>query len=140
MSIKTAIYSLLKDSAAVDALVGARIYPLVAPSSADMPFVVYQRIATVHHHHLSAPAGLAEGTFQISVYARSSLEAWNVTEAVRNLLDGYTAASGKPVIQGISLQNEIDDYEKPTDASQGGTFSTKIDFMVWYEESVPTNT
>jgi len=139
MSIKTALYDLLSGSTAVKALTSTRIYPMVAPDSADKPFIVYQRITAEHAHHLADPGGLVSSTFQISIYASSSLSSWNVAEAVRNLLDGYINASGTPVIQSIALQNEIDDYEAPTDASQGGVFSVKQDYGIWYEEATPTN-
>jgi len=139
MSFKTDLRAYLIADAPLAALVGTRIFAGFAPTSADLPYITIQRIASPGQHHLTAAAGIANETFQIDVWTKtqSSLEA--IAIAVRNALDGFgPALMGATDVRGIRLDNQSDTFDRPDDGSQGGTYRDRMDFDVWFFTNVPT--
>lgn len=59
MSAATIAYAVLSGHAPLTALVGARIYPLVIPESAQLPAVVYSVQSEREARRLAAPAAIS---------------------------------------------------------------------------------
>ena len=53
MSDETVVFNILHDAPSVRAIVGSRIYPVIAPNEVQAPFVVYSLV------YASAPQALA---------------------------------------------------------------------------------
>jgi len=139
-SLKTAIYDHLSGKSAVTAIVSTRIYPRVAPAWASRPYIVYHLISNDHQHNLGGGAPLTGVRIQIDCWADDSEDLETLKEAVRDNMDTFRGAMGDDSldVRSCLLQDESDDHESPTDATDQGPFRTRMDFMIWHVETAPT--
>lgn len=130
-----AVYTLLKNAAAVSALVGARIYPLTAPQKPTYPLITYQRISGPRWTTLDGPTGIAQPRIQVDAYATTYAGAKALAAAIRQTLDGYRGAvsttAGNVRIGGVRLETDQDLYEDDVDPA---LYRVQMDFMVTHEE------
>lgn len=139
MSIKDDLYTYLINDSGIAAAVSDRVYPLTAPTSAALPYITLQRISCPHVHHMGAASGLCDSRFQIDCWAENSVDAETASEAVREALDGYQHSTMENTdVRAVFLEDESDTYEPPDDASEVGVFRNRMDFIIWYAESIPT--
>lgn len=139
MSIETAFYSYLSNRAAITALVGTRIYPLLAPDTPTYPHITYTVFGEGHDHDMDGATGLTDLTMQVDVWAKTITSRRNVAEALRNALDGFTGNMGTENlnIRNCTLEDRSHFFDK--DDEGGGTFyRTSMDFSIWHVETVPT--
>lgn len=120
MSVESDLYTLLKDDAAVAALVSNRIFPLLMPQNPAFPAITYHRVSGPRVHSHGGPSGLASPRFQVSCWAKSYAAVRDLAEKVRLALDGR---------MGALLQNELHTYEPDTE-----TFHAPLDFVIWHQE------
>ena len=139
MSFKDEIYSYLSGHRRIIAAVGDRIYPHVAPSSAELPFIVWQRISSTGFRHMTASAGLTRELVQFSCWASTPESLETVSEALREALDGMTNFwLGGEDVRSATLVNEIDSFEPATDGGEEGDYRTILDVEFTHTRSVPT--
>lgn len=113
---------------------GPAVYPLVAPPSARLPYVVWQRISGVGEHHLEGRSALARARIQTKAYALTYEQAAQLAELLRRRLDGTlhgVQAAGLDV-RRLARLDEVDDYEPPNDGTEAGAFSVRQDWELWY--------
>jgi len=129
--IEEAVYTHLKTDANVAALVGTRIYPLVAPQDAAYPLLVYQRISTPRVRSHSGPSGLAYPRIQITCAADQYDVTRSLANTVRASMDGFKGLLGSLVDVGaVFAENEIDEYE-----DQSKAFTIRLDMVIWHKET-----
>lgn len=142
MSMRTALVAELEGNGGVSALVGTRIYPVVGPRLATLPYIIYQRISQTHEHHTTAAAGLTTPRWQITCVASSASGAAALGEAVREALDGFRGTMGSggntASVRMCHLDNEIEGFEDKDDASPVELHTVILDYMIAHTESVPT--
>lgn len=137
MTIEKALRDLLKDDAAVSGVVGAKIYPLLAPQNIAAPFIVYTRVIGDRIREINGPSGMAQVTFQIDCYAGGLNKrneypaAVDLANKVRLLLDGYEGTKSGIRIGGISLQTDQDFYEPDTNL-----YRVSQDYLVTHDEAI----
>ncbi len=127
--------------AAVTAAIGARIYPDMAPQSAEPPYVIVTRIDAVREHALSGAAGCGTARVQVDVYDRSKTGAWAVAEALRSALFGWSGTRGGRRCS-ILLESDTSEIVPQPDGGSGagGKAIRRVsqDYSVFFDESVPT--
>ena len=139
MSVRKALYTHLTGDTDVTDEVSTRIYPNVAPTSATLPYAVFNIIGSEHDQHLGAATGLVRRTVQLDVFASDSVEMEDATEAIRGSMDGYGGVLGDDsLLTRIHLTGESDDYIPPTDGSEVGVHHARMEWSIWHTESVPT--
>lgn len=97
MTIETTLYAAINDDAAVTALVADRIYPLVAPDSAAVPYVTYQVIAGESHNKLVGAPDTERKVIQVNCISNTYANAKAVAEAIKaaiNVSVGYCTSEG----------------------------------------------
>lgn len=104
---------LLADALAADpevaAAVGQRVYPVVAPASASLPFLTWRRIGIQRTQTLAGPMGMSAVQLAIEVYAETYGEARDIADKCRRVLDGYgTTVANYIRVANVSLENESD--------------------------------
>lgn len=139
MSFKSDLYNFLKNNAGLTALVGDRIYPIAAAVNASFPYLTVRRIRSEHDHHMANASGLNKQGIEINCFDADPLTLEAVSEALRNLLDGYRGTIGSTTVRSIHLIDEEDDWIPPTDSGPAGAFVTSMEFRVTHLESVPTH-
>lgn len=111
MDIEEHIFARLSGDAALAALVGAKVYPVICPPGTAAPYVIFQKVgtdpATVH----DGAGELAHDLYQFSCVGATYAQARAVRAALKAALDGVALASGDIPI----LSDERHDYESAVD-------------------------
>lgn len=106
--------------AQLSAVVSGRIYPLVAPDGAAMPYVVYQRVASTVDNVLAGNGNppIENTRLQIDVWAASYASAQATAEAIKDALLAWGT-------QNVLIQ-ELDQYEPTTKK-----YRVILDYSTW---------
>ena len=139
MNPMQAVYEHLAADEAVAAIVGTRIYTMVAPQSSPFPRVTIQQIAAEHFHHMTGASGAVRASLQVDAWALDSLTAWQIGEAIREALQGRIGALGESVTQWVGLDGRTAEVEQPDDASETWIHRVRSDYTIWHAESVPSH-
>ena len=101
----------LQADPAVAAVIAGRVYPVIAPASAALPFLTWRRQAVQREQTLSGPMGMPTVTLAVDIYAEGYEAVRELADAVRACLDGFTGAVGNYVsVRLVSLLNESDGF------------------------------
>lgn len=89
---------------------GFRVYPMLAPSSAQVPFVVYERTGIERNMTLGSVAavGVPVVTMSLTIYGVSYAECRELADACRDSLDGWGGSSYGIEVKRVSLDLESD--------------------------------
>lgn len=89
---------------------GFRVFPLLAPASADVPFVVYERTGIERSPTLGslAAVGVPLVTVGLTIYGVSYIECRELADACRDSLDGWGGESYGIEVRRVTLDNESD--------------------------------
>lgn len=137
MGIENAIYSLLREDAALSALVGERIYPSIFPQGVGYPAVRFMRVTGRSGYHLKGRSGLDSGRWQFDVDAMTDDEAIAVKSAVEKRLSGFSGKAGTPpvAIRGCFKEMDRDGYDGGLAASLPRVFRKTLDFEIWFKDT-----
>jgi hypothetical protein len=134
-SPETVLRVALANSTAVTALVGTRVYPVVAPAEAVYPFVTWRRVAVQRLQTLSIPVGLPRVTLDFSIYGATYDQARQVADAMRKVLDGYGGTVDNTVVHRASVENETDDFVTLTGAELPPSYAITMTVETWWTET-----
>ena len=129
MSVGAAIYDRLSNYAGLSSLVSTRIYPVLAPQGAILPYVIYERISGTRIRALASDTDLASPRYQFTSFSDDYDEAYSVSEQVRAALQRYTGTVGSPGVDIVdcTIETETDLYDTLTQLHQHF-----FDFMIWH--------
>jgi hypothetical protein len=132
--IEEALYSVLAADETVSGLVGTRIYPLSIPDNAAMPAVVYQRISGAALLTMDGAHSMTHARFQLNCWSDEYGETRDLSDAVRQCLDGYSGDVGNVSVLGVFVEGEIDLGEIVPDVETSKRHAKALDFFMWYRE------
>lgn len=137
MSLKQALFQVLRDNAPVAAIVVDRIYPGVAPLGAPLPYITYQRISSTHERHMTGRSGVAHPRMQINCWSTSGITLEDLVDKVRLKLDRFAGPMGAIALQvfGSYLDNIRDDQVIPKDGSEQVHHRASMEFIIWHVET-----
>lgn len=105
----TLLFALLSQAAPVVALLGTRIYPLVAPQGAPRPYCCYQLVDRVPESGSSAACRLGDvARVQLSLFADDYATLASLTAAFRDVLD---YAEPEPGVY-LEIDNQQDHHDE----------------------------
>ncbi len=105
------IADLLIADPAVASILAGRIYPVIAPASAALPFATWRRQGVQREQSLSGPVGMPTVTLAIDLFAEGYEQVRDLADAVRSCLDGWGGGVGNYVsVRLVSLLNEADGF------------------------------
>lgn len=81
------VFAVLSVDAAVTAIVGDRMGPLMRPQSLTLPALTFQRIVTVPQNHLRGNGGLDSNLVQVDAFASTYAAAKALAAVVRTSLE-----------------------------------------------------
>lgn len=125
----------LATNTVASSVVSSRIYPLLAPASAAMPFVTYRRAGIRRQQTLTGPLGVPQVTVEIDVYATTYEAARDTADRCRRVLDGYGGSFDNTEVKHVSLENEQDDFVQLAGADMPPVYSVKQTYDVWWQET-----
>lgn len=127
--------SALVGATAVTSLVSTRIYPLLAPASASLPFVTWRRSGITREQTLSAPMGVPRVSVEYSIYGTSYEQARDVADAMRGVLDGYGGTVDNTQVRQASLESESDDFVELAGADLPPVYQITQSYDIWWQET-----
>jgi len=119
---------------AVTSLVSSRIYPVLAPASAALPFVTWRRSGIDREQTLGGPMGMPRVSVEYSIYGTTYEEARQVADAMRRVLDGYGGTSDNTEVKQASLEDESDDFVQLAGADLPPVYQVTQRYDVWWIE------
>ena len=137
MSLKspeTVLRTALVGTTAVTSLVSTRIYPVLAPASASLPFVTWRRSAVQREQTLGRPMGMPRVSVEYSIYGTTYEEARQVADAMRLVLDGYGGTSNNTEVKQTSLEDESDDFVQLAGADLPPVYQVTQRYDCWWSE------
>lgn len=134
-SPEAVLRSALTASTAVTTLIGSRIYPVLAPSSAALPLVTWRRTGIQREQTLGRPAGMPRVTIEYSIYGTTYENAREIADAMRVVLDGYGGADGTTQVNQTSLEDESDDFVTLAGADLPPVYQITQRYDVWWQEN-----
>lgn len=129
------IVSILLDDAGVAALVGNRIYPLLAPQNSVMPNIVITQISDNDPLHLGGASQLPESRVSVVSRGQTVTEMMNIADAVRAALRDiiHETVGSSPVLSSdvCVYKTAVDitaTFDNPT------VYEQSVDYMVRWRE------
>lgn len=128
--IETDLYAYLAAYSGLTALVGTKIFPIVAPQGTARPCVVFLKVANDRKYTHTGFAGLSETRVQVSCYADAyetdgaTVGALAIAAQVTAAMEAWPGAAG---IQAVFADGERHIYEEETDVHH-----IPLDFIVWH--------
>lgn len=133
-TLKTAIAAILMGDDDVQAIVDGRINP-GGDTTRGQSFVNYHRISRTSEPSFDGPDTLAHTTMQVNSFGARDFTSEQLSDAVRNALDGFSGTVNGVSISYIDLQDEgdLDDFEPGNKTiSRHGV---RQDYLVTYTEN-----
>jgi hypothetical protein len=109
------LFQRLTSQTSVSQYIGSRVFPLLAPTGAPLPLVIYQRTAVDRPQSLAGNVGNPVVTLQLTTYGTSYTSVKTIARAVRLAVDGWTGTTAGVTIQRTTLQTEADGVDLPQD-------------------------
>lgn len=106
MTIDSDIFNALALNTGVSSMVGARIYPNVAPEEVAKPYIIITRILTNHQNSLDGTNALRNPHFQIDMFGTRRDDLRILADAVQASM----MAASFPAVPG----NDLETYEPDT--------------------------
>ncbi len=125
----------LVGSTSVTTLVGLRIYPVLAPASATLPFVTWRRTGIQREQTLGNPMGMPRVTVEFQAYGVTYDQTREVADALRRVLDGYGGQADNTVVDQVSLENESDDFVSLGGAEMPPAYQVTQSYDIRWQES-----
>lgn len=120
---------------AVAALAGIRVYPVIAPADAALPFLTWRRSGIQRQHTLSGPLGLPTVVLTVDAYAETYETVRELADRIRQALDGYGGrTTDSVVVNHVSLDNESDGFIQLAGSEMPPVYSVTLTFSVLWSE------
>lgn len=133
-TIETAIFKSLTEESSISDIMGTRLYSLVAPQDATLPYMTYQQISGDRDHVLSGPTGFTKNRFQFNCWATTYGGAKRLFEALRIFWDGFSGTVLNREIQCSQMENELDSIAKKPGVDVIDRYSKQADFIISFLE------
>lgn len=120
--------------AAVTALIGSRMHPLLLPQNSTYPAASYQLISdsdedTRTHSDRVGDSRLTRPRIQVDSWAKTYLEAKDLARKIKDAVAGFIGTMGTLEVRGVWLDRMSDDYEDDSE-----TYRVSQDYVLWYTE------
>lgn len=133
------LFQRLTSQTTVSSLIGARVFPLIAPQGTPLPLVVYQRTAVERPQSLAGNVGNPVVTLQLTTYGTSYTSVKSIARAVRMTIDGWTGTTASVTIQRTTLVTEADGVDMPADDQMLPYYSVQQSYEFRINEAMPTS-
>src|SRR5262245_16470330 len=132
MDLDTALYQYLMAQEGLVDLVHGNVYPVIAPTQAQFPFLVYQQIAYDGVQHMRGAGALARATYQLDCLGESQQTVRKVAETVRRALDGFHGLLSQVDVRQIALMSQSVLVEDDEGGTQDIYYRVSQDYDIWF--------
>jgi hypothetical protein len=125
----------LVGNTSVTTMVGTRIYPLLAPKTAALPFITWRRSGISREHTLAGPMGVPNVSVEMQSFAATYEDVRQLADRVRVVLDGYGGTVNNVEVKHVSLEQESDDFVQLAGGDLPPVYQVTQTFNVLWQES-----
>ena len=117
-------------------VVGGRIFPVIAPASASLPFVTWRRQSIQREMTLSGPSRMPSVTVSLDFFAETYQAVRELADRARAVLDGFRGEVGNYlIVRIVSLVNESDGFVQLAGGDLPPVYSvTQTYTILWGDE------
>jgi len=133
-TIEEGIVDILTGASNVTNLVATRVYPIIAPQDASLPYLTFQCISANRDHTFDGPSGFCMSRYQINCWATTYNVAKDCLEAVRKTMDGYSGTVANRNVQCIHSENEGDMINKTPGTDVIDRYGKRFDVIISFDE------
>lgn len=120
---------------AVAEIVGDRVYPVIAPASAAIPFITWRRQAVQRETTLSGPSGIATVTLAVDLYATTYEAVRELADRCRVALDGFGGSLGNWIsVRHVALLSESDGFVQLAGGELPPVYSVTQTYTILWQE------
>jgi hypothetical protein len=121
---------------AVAMLLGERIWPVIAPQSASLPFATWRRTGVQRSQTLSGPMGMATVQLAVDVFSTTYEEAREIADRIRSSLDGWGGAVSEYVsVRNVSLDSESDGFVQLAGGDLPPVYQVTQSYSILWQET-----
>jgi hypothetical protein len=123
--------------AAIEAAGSCSAYPLIAPESAALPYVIYGRVSTARESIMAGSVAVnvsPAGTFQVEIYAATYSESKTLADSVRLALHNFNGTASGVTIRQCLLLEERDGDPVFFDGQDKPTFMVEHTYQIRWQE------
>lgn len=133
-SPEAAVRNALIQAQAVTALVGTRIYPVLAPTSAALPFITYRRTGVRREQSFSGPVGVTTTSLDLDIFATTYEAARTLSDLCRLALDGWGGTFENTEVKNVSLESESDGFALLQGAEAPPSYTITQSLNIFWQE------
>lgn len=116
-------------------IIGTRLYPMIVPQSAPLPYVVYRRTGTEREYtEHGSHAGLAIAAIDFEAYADGYEDVKELSEVLRQAFDGHSGTLGTYERISILLTDESDLVEPLETATESPVYGVRLSIDITFHE------
>jgi hypothetical protein len=109
INLNSAIYTLLTTNTGFTAVVGTKVYPIIAPNDTQSPYVVIERDFSVEYTRDGQSHN--ESNLEITVLGTSYNQSVSIAVIIDNILNFYSGSSSGIEIKDIRLISCTETYQ-----------------------------
>lgn len=132
MELGKAIYNLLSTNSDVSALVGTKIFPMVAPTKTIFPFIIYETYNDNPTNEKDGVSKLDEFDVRITGYHQSYETLCRISSAIRLSLDRIITYPSTIVagvtLQSVNFENIREEFD--SDSGKRGVYRQQLQFKI----------
>lgn len=125
------IYNILSTNAIVTGVVGANIFPDVAPQEEPSLYIVYHLIDVVPEITKEGASLLDEARVQVDCFAEDKYSANGLADKIRTALDQWTGESNRLTIDVIYFEDARADFD-----DERKIFQITQDFIIRHKKGI----
>lgn len=135
MSLETDLVAYLNGVSEITALVDGRIMPWPQDQNPEFPLLTYFRVTgSIVSSLTSGSSGLLHTEMQFDCWSRRRIETWDLAEALKEALLGFSGTMGSTVVGPILFRDERDFYEEEDEVAR-----RMMRLGIWYCEDPINN-
>jgi len=134
-SPEAVLRSVLVANTVTSSIVGSRVYPVLAPKTAALPFIIWRRSAISREHTLAGPMGVPNVSVEMQSFATTYEDVRELADRVRLVLDGYGGTVNNTEVKHVSLEQESDDFVQLAGGDLPPVYQVTQTFNVLWQET-----
>lgn len=128
MSVEKDLRTYMLSRAAINTLIGTRMYAIKLKQNPTLPAVTYNRISSVRRRSHSGDSNLTRPRIQYSSFAETYEDAVEVADAIEAEMKSFSGTAESSNIYAAIVENRIDLLDP-----ESKYYMIAIDLMIQYE-------
>lgn len=132
------LFTYLQSKSSVTDLVGVKVYPVLVDPRKSLPWIGYELTSADPYMSMAGESGYVKSRITITSWAASKSAARALSEALRNVLNGFRGTMGSMTRVSCTYRNEIDVIYEAEDNAANRVYGVQADLVMGHAQAVPT--